>query len=945
MALAVEWATLTAPFVSVDDLRPRLDMPLAAQATRARIFDRFLAACRARPDATAIVHPRGTWTYAQLERASRGLAAQLLSRPADDEVVALYSRRSGELVVGMLACLRAGLTFAVLDAAYPVERLAQLLAVLRPGRFVAIGATADDERVLAQLTLPRIAVRLDAAMMDGLLGGDGPQEGRLDNVSAEAIGYLLFTSGTTGVPKCIATSHAPLVHFIDWYAKAFAVDERCRFSMLSGLGHDPVLRDIFVPLSIGAELHVPPPATVLDPVKLHGWMAASGVTHAHVTPQLCRILCAGRRDHGTLEALRFVFSGGDKLRSKQATEILAAAPGARVVNFYGSTETPQAMGHHVFDPRVDDGFEVPVGRGIDDVQLLVVDDALALAAIDARGQIAIRTRYLSAGYRGDPDLTRKKFVINPHAQAHTEDPSDQLYLTGDVGHFRADGAVVVEGRLDDQVKIRGFRVELGDVVHHLERIASIKEAVVLTERMPDGESRLVAYLVARPGEATDTAATAAVRDAMVAAAPAYMVPARFTWLLSFPLLPNGKLDRVALATLEPIEHTPDPAQPLDAIEATIAAQWKELLARPTIDADSSFVELGGDSLSFIEASVQLETLLGALPDGWEKRSIRELAREKRATRSRWTRIDSSVLLRAIAIVLVTAGHFEWPDPPGSVRALFVVAGMSFGRYLVPQVLRETGTFVARPIARFVLKIAIPTVLYTLLVNIVFHRPKLPGMFLVNNLVSPDRAVAGIGFWFIDVLLQSLVILALLLSVRWVRRLIARDPFGFALGASVCFAAIAFVAPSVWDTSRLFDRVPQMYLGAICLGWAIVHAESLRRRLLVVAATVLTFADAAWQTERLLWLPFAAACFLIFCSRVALPLYVGRLVNLVATASLFIYLTDHQIGSALVNLGLGDQVLVMVIIAVAGGVVVWKLWDSASTIAMRHAQRRFGLRHG
>ena len=910
-----------------DDVRPRLDVALTAQGTAARIFDRFLAACRARPDATAIVHPGGAWSYAQVERASRALAAQLLDQPADNPVVALYSRRSGELVIAMLACLRAGLTFAVLDAAYPVERLAQLIEVMHPGRFVAIAGAGEAEPVLAQLSLPRSVLRLDAAGIGGWLGGDAPQDARLDHVSAGAIAYLLFTSGTTGVPKCIETSHAPMVHFIDWYDKAFAVDTQCRFSMLSGVGHDPILRDIFVPLSAGAELHVPPQAAVLDPAKLQTWFADTRVTHAHMTPQLCRILCAGHRDQPPLLALRFVFSGGDTLRTTQAEELLAAAPGARVVNFYGATETPQAMGHHVFDPRTDGASDVvPVGRGIADVQLVVLDDQLALAAIDTRGQIAIRTRFLSAGYRGDPGLTRTKFVANRHA-AH---PADQLYLTGDVGRFRPDGAVVLEGRVDDQVKIRGFRVELGDVVHQLERIAQVKDAVVLPERTSDGESRLVAYTVARPGVATGAAATAAVREAMAAAAPAYMVPSRYVWVPRLPLLPNGKIDRAALGTLEQDASRSLPLTPLDAIEASIVAHWRALLAQPAIDVGASFVELGGDSLSFIEASMQLEALLGGLPDGWETLSIRELAREQRAQRSRWTRIDSSVLLRAVSIVAVVAGHFDLPNLTGSVRALFVVSGMSFGRYLVPHVVR-TGRISA--VARLVLKIAVPTVLYTLLINIAFRLPTGPGLLLINNLITPHAHLGGIGFWFIDVLVQSLIVLAALLSVRWVRQQVSRNPFRWALGASTVFAGIAVVAPLVWDTSGLYDRVAPYYLGAMCLGWAVAHADSPRRRLLVVAATVLTFAQPAWHSEDVLVFPFVATCFLLGFPRVSLPVHVGRLVNLIAGASLFIYLTDHQTGLVMTKAGLGDHGVVMVVLAIAVGLGAWKGWDIATSIAM------------
>ena len=487
---------------------------------------------------------------------------------------------------------------------------------------------------------------------------------------------------------------------------------------------------------------------------------------------------------------------------------------------------------------------------------------------------------------------------------------------------------MIEGRLDDQVKIRGFRVELGDVTHQLQRIADVEDAVVLSVRMHDGESQLIAYLVGPQGSAHDTAA---VRSAMAAALPVYMVPSLFIWLPRLPLLPNGKIDRSALTKLGMIENSADASIPLDATEASIVKEWKLILGRPSIDADCSFVDLGGDSLSFIEASTQLETLLGALPDRWEKLSIRALARKKRDKRSRWTSIDSSVLLRAISIVAVVAGHFNLPNLAGSVRALFVVSGMSFGRYVVPQVLRSERIF---PITRLVLKIAVPAVLYALLVNIIFGLPKWPGVLLMNNLVSPDSKTGGVGFWYVDVLLQCYVVFGALLCMRWARQIVSRNSFQFALSATLLFVAIAFIAPYIWDTSQLYDRVPQANLGIICLGWAVMNADTPRRKLIVMTAAVLTFADAAWHSESLLVLPFVATFFLLLCSRVSLPLHVGRLVNLLASASLFIYLMDHQIGLALTKAGLGNHSVVMLVIAVAIGVAAWRAWESGSSAAMR-----------
>src|ERR1051325_5345892 len=237
--------------------RPSLDEPLPELVVGPRIFDRFLVAASVHPDAIAVVHSRGSWTYRQVEAASRALAAQLLALPGDSDVVALYTRRSGELVVAMLACARAGLTFALLDASYPIARTELQLSVLGASRFVAIGAADELAPALAQLTLPASPLRLDEAAMSALLAsGSAAHDDRIDAGRPDAVAYLLFTSGTTGTPKCIATSHTPLVHFVDWYEQQFAVGPGSRFSLLTGVGHDPVLRDVFVPLSTGAAVHV-----------------------------------------------------------------------------------------------------------------------------------------------------------------------------------------------------------------------------------------------------------------------------------------------------------------------------------------------------------------------------------------------------------------------------------------------------------------------------------------------------------------------------------------------------------------------------------------------------------------------------------------------------------------------------------------------------------------
>ena len=931
------------------DPRPRLEVRMKGPCTSERIFDRFLAMAETCPSAMALVHNTGSWTYQQLERGSRALALELLSGAAPNGGVAILANRSPELVLGMLACLRAGLTFTVIDTAYPEERRKQLCALASPGRLLTFHSEAAENLMgtetpaldgHAAVTAP-VYFHFEQDRIEALLESDTFSAPNIDAANADEIAYLLFTSGTTGSPKCIKTAHHPLVHFIGWYAKTFSVDSTCRFSMLSGVGHDPVLRDIFIPLSFGAELHIPPAGALQDPPALYTWLQEAAVSHVHITPQMGRILCIGRRDREALLGLRFILSGGDILRSKLVSDLLEAAPSAKVVNFYGASETPQAMGFHMFDPNTDGGDEiVPVGTGIDDAQLLVLDDALRPVEIGARGQIAIRTKFLSGGYVADANTTVAKFVPNPDNRDH----ADLFYLTGDVGHFREDGAVVFDGRNDDQVKIRAYRVELAEVVRRLERIPSVGAAVVLPDAAPDGENRLSAYVVDARGMPSDGAAAAAeLRLELARTLPGYMVPFKIILLESLPLLPNGKVDRNRLRLLEPpaVQTTtqrPSPSQSESLVEIAIIADWSTLLERNTIDVHSNFFELGGDSLSTITAAMQLEDILGVLPEHWEKLSIRDLALQKLDRRTTITRIDTAVFIRAVSIVAIVAAHFGFPNMAGSVRTLFVISGVSLGKYLISSVLRTNRV---DAILKLALKIALPTVLYTVFLDIVLlHQFKWQAVFLLNNVIKPDYPDGGYSFWFVIVLVQSLLLIAGLMTFKRVRALARAKSFAFAWCGTLLMAGVAALT-HIGGRRLFYDHLPTAYLGAILLGWTTALADTASRRLLVVAVMVATFIEPALrsQSEEVLVAPFVATVCLVYVRHIALPARLGRIVKLVAASSLFTYLTDKQVKSLADLTPLVNHPWLTLVLAFLTGIAAWKAWETSLNLLARWYRNR------
>jgi thioesterase domain-containing protein len=292
-------------------------------------------------------------------------------------------------------------------------------------------------------------------------------------------------------------------------------------------------------------------------------------------------------EDAALRSLRLACFGGDRLAGHDIARLARLAPRATSVNFYGATETPQAMGFHVVEAAP--AGPVPLGRGIEGVQLLVVNAAGELAGAGEEGEILVRTPYLARGYLGDETLTRERFPVNPF----TDRAGDRVYATGDRGRYRLDGTLDFCGRRDGQVKLRGYRIELGEIEAVLAEHPSLRAAAVVA-REEAGEKRLVAYLVPRAGREP---ATGELRRFAAAALPEPMVPSAFVVLEKLPLTPNGKLDRRALPA--PGGARPNDRQfvaPRDEVEASLARIFEEVLGLAPVGSSDDFFELGGHSL-------------------------------------------------------------------------------------------------------------------------------------------------------------------------------------------------------------------------------------------------------------------------------------------------------------------------------------------------------------
>jgi amino acid adenylation domain-containing protein len=260
-------------------------------------------------------------------------------------------------------------------------------------------------------------------------------------VDPEDLAYISFTSGSTGRPKGILGRHGPLTHFMPWQEQAFQISAADRFSMLSGLSHDPLQRDIFTPIWAGATICIPDP-DMIGTAKLADWMAEQAITFAHLTPPMLQMLADTAERGQRITSLRHVFFVGDRLTHREVERVRRLSPQVTCIASYGATETQRAVGYHIIVPDSDwrnhrSRTEYPLGRGMGDAQLLVLNGERQLAGIGEFGEIYMRSSHLARGYLNDATLTAEKFLSNPF----TRDNDDRLYKTGDMGRYLPDGNV------------------------------------------------------------------------------------------------------------------------------------------------------------------------------------------------------------------------------------------------------------------------------------------------------------------------------------------------------------------------------------------------------------------------------------------------------------------------------------------------------------------------
>ncbi|OJT03479.1 L-2-aminoadipate reductase [Trametes pubescens] len=615
---------------------------------------------------------RRTFTYSQILHASNILAHHLIQGGVQrEEVVMVYAYRSVDLVVAVMAVLKAGATFSVIDPAYPPSRQTIYLKVAQPRALVVLKGAGKISPSVREFINTELEIRVEVPALellaDGQIVGGSHTEGSADvlhpqkhlastdpdvSLGPDSVATLSFTSGSTGIPKGVKGRHYSLTHFFPWMGQRFEIGEHSKFTMLSGIAHDPIQRDMFTPLFFGASLYVPTSDDIGTPGRLAEWMADNEVTVTHLTPAMGQLLSAQATRQ--IPALRNAFFVGDVLTKRDCLRLQSLAANVRIVNMYGTTETQRAVSYFLIPSVSEDATFLatqkdimPAGEGMIDVQLLVVNrnDRSVPCAVGEVGEIYVRSGGLAEGY-SDPQATAEKFVANwfcenapPRTDTLRSPPDgsapgpeaqfwkgvrDRMYRSGDLGRYLPDGIVECTGRADDQVKIRGFRIELGEIDTHLSQHPLVRENVTLVRRDKDEEKILVTYFVPIGGPALDEYMSDVgdegdekglvsgmrkyrrlikeIREYLKKKLPSYSVPTLFVPLKRMPLNPNGKIDKPALPFPDTAQvAAPEPTRGGPATSPTeeaIRAIWARILpnAPSPLPLDESFFDLGGHSI-------------------------------------------------------------------------------------------------------------------------------------------------------------------------------------------------------------------------------------------------------------------------------------------------------------------------------------------------------------
>jgi amino acid adenylation domain-containing protein len=556
----------------------------ASPAPHTTIPALFAQQLQARPDAPALLADGQCLSYRELDARANRIAHALLAllpQPGVTRYVAVVAERGVDLVAGLLGILKAGAAYVPVDPDFPSERVTLMLE--DSGCAAVLVSASLRER----LALPAgVAVLAFDEVTNDLPATD---PGRA--VAPDDAAYLIYTSGSTGTPKGARLRQRNAASFFAALPQAFGFAPGQRILALTTVSFDIAGLELLGALCCGMTVVMASAPEGRDPARLLARMSETGVEVVQITPTRLRLLLeAGGL--AALAPLRTLLVGGEALPPDLARE-LATLSDTAVFNVYGPTETTIWSAYHRLD--LHHGDDVALGRPLPGERIHILSAQQRLQPLGAIGEIAIAGDGVGDGYHNRAELSAERFRLLPEIDAAP------LYLSGDLGRWRADGRLEYFGRTDDQIKVRGMRIEPSEIEHRLRAIAGVRDALVVARAQADGDTELIAYL------ATDlTPDPAAWRTALAEHLPDPLLPARFVTLAALPQTPNGKIDRRALPDPEPLQPASlNPArEPANPREAAIVAAFASVLGTQIGPEDDYFAH-GGDSIRALRVVARL----------------------------------------------------------------------------------------------------------------------------------------------------------------------------------------------------------------------------------------------------------------------------------------------------------------------------------------------------
>jgi amino acid adenylation domain-containing protein len=551
------------------------------------------------PAMVAVVSGRRRISYRELNEGANKIAHWLRKRGVGPDVlVGVSLERSPQMVMALLAVWKAGGAYVPIDPAYPAERLSFMIEDAQP---LVLLTEEKCRQLFSAMSDKAICLDSEWSTFDREAG-----ENLLTTADPANLAYVMYTSGSTGKPKGAMITHRGLVNYLWWAIRTYAVETGRSVPVHSSISFDLTVTSLYTPLLAGGTVELLP-----DDVGAQNLVAAllraGDRSLVKITPAHLQLLSQQISPEDAGGMSRTFVIGGENLLAETLEFWRTAAPGTRLINEYGPTET--VVGCCVYelgatDPR---SGSVPIGRPIANTQLYVLDPDLKPLPPGETGELYIGGAGVARGYLNRPELTAERFLPDPFRGVL----GARLYKTGDLARYRADGTLEYLGRTDNQVKVRGYRIELGEIEAALAAHPKVQSCAVVAREDDPGHKQLVGYVTTAEGDAP---IIDDLREFLKERLPEYMVPARFVLLDALPLTVNGKVDRKALPapSLKP-SCVGNGGTPVTKTAKIVASLWSELLHVDGIGLDDDFFDIGGDSISAVALITRIRGAFGCDP--------------------------------------------------------------------------------------------------------------------------------------------------------------------------------------------------------------------------------------------------------------------------------------------------------------------------------------------